>query len=239
MKYSFYGSEEVVRLPINKNYKGIKRPTDLYDALSNIWCRYSCTPRLRDEWNPNNKALGQCSITAFLVQDIFGGKVYGIQRPDGNYHCFNRVNDVVFDLTSEQFGDEKLNYDYCLEQYRDVHFANENKRKRYEFLKAKLNKYILTRENIYHKTLKLKRLSFFMIPVFILYLINPDGLEEPINDYYHTVILPYRFYGSNSPFRKTAPMAQTSYPIVFGFRLKRKEKEVRLVFKNKPRKTEN
>lgn len=30
--------------------------------------------------------LGQCSITAFLAQDIFGGEVYGILRPGGNYY---------------------------------------------------------------------------------------------------------------------------------------------------------
>lgn len=84
--------------------------------------------------------LGQCSVTAFLAQDIFGGDVYGILRPDGNYHCYNMVGDCVFDLTSEQFGDEALSYEDNPRQSREVHFAKEEKRLRYEYLKNGLMK---------------------------------------------------------------------------------------------------
>ena len=94
----------------------------------------------RSDWTPENRTLGQCSITAFLIQDIYGGKVYGIQRGDGNFHCFNNVDGCIFDLTSEQFGDEKLDYTDCSEQFRDVHFQKEEKRLRYELLKDKLSK---------------------------------------------------------------------------------------------------
>ncbi len=90
---------------------------------------------MRDKWTKENRTLGQCSITAFLVQDIFGGKVYGIPRPDGNFHCFNTVGGCTFDLTSEQFGDEKLDYNNCPEQFREIHFAKEEKKERYELLK--------------------------------------------------------------------------------------------------------
>ena len=82
--------------------------------------------------------LGQCSITAFLAQDIFGGKVYGVPLKDGGFHCFNVVDGHRFDLTSQQFGDAKLKYDDCPEQHREVHFAKEEKRQRYEKLKAML-----------------------------------------------------------------------------------------------------
>ena len=113
-------------------------PTDYYDLLSGIWCAETCAPRLRSKWSESNKTLGQCSITAFLLQDIYGGKVYGILRPDGNYHCFNVVGNCVFDLTSEQFGDEVLDYSNCPEQSRAVHFAKEEKKQRYEYLKSRL-----------------------------------------------------------------------------------------------------
>ena len=86
--------------------------------------------------------LGQCSITAFLAQDIFGGDVYGILRPGGNYHCYNVVNGRTFDLTSEQFGDEELSYEDNPMQSREVHFAKEEKRLRYEYLKEELRKYL-------------------------------------------------------------------------------------------------
>ena len=146
-EYNFFGWQTANVAPIagaldgNTNLAAkIKNPRDLYDALSKIWSAQTCAPRMRGDWTPDNKTLGQCSITAFLAQDIFGGKVYGILREGGNYHCFNVIGDCVFDLTSEQFGDEKLCYQNNPEQFRDVHFAKEEKRLRYEFLKAELLK---------------------------------------------------------------------------------------------------
>lgn len=140
MNYSFYGWEHALVPAITEEYEGIQTPQDLYDALSSIWCEYTCAPRLRGDWTRENRTLGQCSITAFLVQDIFGGKVYGILRPGGNYHCYNVVDGCVFDLTSEQFGDEMLCYEDNPEQLREVHFAKEEKRQRYEYLKGELKK---------------------------------------------------------------------------------------------------
>ena len=115
-----------------------RTPRDIYDLLSNIWCEYTCAPRMRKDWSEANRTLGQCSITAFLAQDLFGGMVYGVPLEDGNYHCFNVVGDCVFDLTSEQFGDTVLNYENCPEQFREVHFTKEEKRQRYEYLKQRL-----------------------------------------------------------------------------------------------------
>ena len=113
-------------------------PRDYYDLLSKVWSADTCAPRMRRDWTPENRTYGQCSITSFLMQDIYGGKVLGVPLEDGNYHCFNVVGDCVFDLTSEQFGDTKLNYDNCPQQERSVHFAKEEKRLRYETLKEKL-----------------------------------------------------------------------------------------------------
>ena len=131
--YRFYGWE----IAEIKDEYGLT-PRDYYDLLEKIWCADTCAPRMRDDWNPQNKTLGQCSITAFLMQDIYGGKVRGILRSGGNYHCFNDVDGCVFDLTSEQFGEEVLDYSDCPEQFREVHFAKEEKRLRYEYLRAKI-----------------------------------------------------------------------------------------------------
>ena len=131
--YRFYGWETADI----KDDQG-RTPRDYYDLLSKVWSAETCAPRMRENWTPENKTLGQCSITAFLLQDIYGGHVYGILRSGGNYHCFNEVDGCVFDLTSEQFGDEVLNYDNCPEQERSVHFAKEEKRLRYELLRKRL-----------------------------------------------------------------------------------------------------
>lgn len=141
-KYEFYGWQTADVPAVSEEYKQIKNPRHLYDLLSEIWCAKTCAPRMRDNWTRENRTMGQCSITAFLAQDIFGGKVYGVPRGNGNYHCYNVVGDCVFDLTSEQFGEEKLSYEDNPEQFREVHFAKEEKRMRYEYLREEVKKYI-------------------------------------------------------------------------------------------------
>ena len=141
MAYHFWGWEQAHVTSITKEYKGICTPLDLYDALSEIWSADTCAPRMRKSWSLENKTLEQCSVTAFLAQDIFGGEVYGNSRPDGNYHCYNVVGNCKFDLTSEQFGDEVLDYENNKIQDRTVHFSKEEKRLRYEYLKRELEMY--------------------------------------------------------------------------------------------------
>jgi len=138
MEYRFYGWEWADVPAVSRDYPGIESPRDLYDALLRVWTVETCTPRMREDWSPENPTLGQCSITAFLAQDIFGGRVFGVPLKDGSYHCFNNVDGCVFDLTSEQFGDAKLCYSERREQTREAHFAREEKRLRYEALKAAL-----------------------------------------------------------------------------------------------------
>ena len=140
--YRFYGWECAMSPNVSGSFAGITSPQRLYDVLSDIWCEYTCAPRLREGWSKENMTLGQCSITAFLVQDIFGGKVYGILRPGGNYHCYNVIGDAIFDLTSEQFGDEVLDYTDNPEQSREVHFAKQEKYERYLWLKDALLHYL-------------------------------------------------------------------------------------------------
>lgn len=139
MEYRFYGWEHADMPPANPRYARVKTPRDLYDLLSGLWCAKTCAPRLRAQWSPEDRTLGQCSITAFLAQDIFGGKVFGILRPGGNFHCYNVVGGRAFDLTSEQFSDCTLDYTGNPEQFCEVHFAADEKRLRYELLKARLD----------------------------------------------------------------------------------------------------
>ena len=139
-EYRFYGNEVIGIHPINNLYPGIDSPQKMYDAMSNIWCEYSCAPRYRGEWSKDNMTLGQCSITAFLVQDIFGGEVRGVALEEGGYHCFNIVDGKKFDLTSEQFQGKKLDYDNCPIQTREEHFASEEKYQRYQYLCNELKK---------------------------------------------------------------------------------------------------
>ena len=138
-EYKYYGHDVHIDID-NKEYSHINNIQELYNALEKCWSIETCAPRLRREWSEENKTRGQCSITAFLVQDIMGGEVYGVPLSDGNYHCFNIVNGQKFDLTSEQFQDVTLDYEHVKEQSREVHFAKEEKYQRYLLLKEKLKK---------------------------------------------------------------------------------------------------
>ena len=60
--YRFYGWETA---PIRDSL-GLT-PCDYYDLLSGIWCAETCAPQMRKDWTPENRTLGQCSITAFLM----------------------------------------------------------------------------------------------------------------------------------------------------------------------------
>lgn len=125
-KMSFYGCENAP-----------KEVREMYSRLLSCWSSETCAPRYRPEWTEENPTLGQCSITSFLVQDILGGEVYGVLLEDGAYHCFNIVNGFRFDLTSEQFGEQALDYDNCVSQSRAEHFKNEDKYARYLLLKQR------------------------------------------------------------------------------------------------------
>ncbi len=140
--YGFYGWENALVPAQNAEYPGIRTPRDLYNALWHIWEKETCAPRMQPDWNEENRTLGQCSITSFLAQDIFGGQVYGVPLEDGNYHCFNTAGGCVFDLTSEQFGNEKLDYSLLHEQKRETHFAKAEKQERYMRLKEALASFV-------------------------------------------------------------------------------------------------
>lgn len=134
----FYGYETATVPAATTEYAGVDTPRAMYDKMLSVWCASSCAPRLRPDWSEQNPTLGQCSITSFLVQDIFGGKVYGVPLAGGGVHCYNDVNGCVFDLTSEQFGDEKLCYENNPEQFREDHFADPDKYARYLLIRDRL-----------------------------------------------------------------------------------------------------
>lgn len=59
------------------------------------------------DWSPENPALGQCAVTACVVQDVIGGDIVwcDVALPGGKTvsHYFNRVNGQDVDLTRQQF----------------------------------------------------------------------------------------------------------------------------------------
>lgn len=141
MAYYNNGHKEICA--INNLYKGIENPDDLYSALLNCWTRETCTERLRNKYSDTNKTAGQCAITAFLVQDIFGGDIYELDTGRG-LHCYNVINGVAIDLTSEQFGEDAATLSYennPIQPDREVRMKQTQKKERYELLKKNLEEW--------------------------------------------------------------------------------------------------
>lgn len=75
---------------------------DLGRELQDAWCRETSVQP--GEWTARNPALGQCAVTALVVQDHLGGDL--VQAiVNGISHYWNRLESgEEVDLSREQFG---------------------------------------------------------------------------------------------------------------------------------------
>ncbi|MBR2088509.1 MAG: MaoC family dehydratase N-terminal domain-containing protein, partial [Oscillospiraceae bacterium] len=53
-QYCFYGWEAANVPNVSGELPAISTPRALYDALTHIWCEYTCATRLREKWSPKN-----------------------------------------------------------------------------------------------------------------------------------------------------------------------------------------
>ena len=72
------------------------------------WCPETAHPSWAPDWTPDNPSLGQCAVTALLVQSEYGGDIIRAEMegfgPDSWSHYWNRLpNGDECDLTWEQF----------------------------------------------------------------------------------------------------------------------------------------
>ncbi len=72
----------------------------LRTELRRRWCAE--TSFWPEEWTPDRPSLGQCAVTAMIVQDHVGGDILRTVN-EGVLHYWNRVEGVDVDLTRDQF----------------------------------------------------------------------------------------------------------------------------------------
>jgi hypothetical protein len=53
-------------------------------------------------WCAENPALGQCNVTALLLNEMFGAEILKTPLPEGD-HFYNRIDGERVDLTDSQF----------------------------------------------------------------------------------------------------------------------------------------
>ncbi len=91
-----------------------------------------------EQWGPTNPALGQCAVTALVIQDHFGGDLLRC-KINGISHYWNRLPDgSEIDLTKEQF--ERIESETeTLTRTRDYVLGFPETVVRYNLLKDRLN----------------------------------------------------------------------------------------------------
>lgn len=106
---------------------------ELKQLLSSSWKKETCSPGLRSEWSEESPSLGQCTITALIVNDFFGGKIMRCIASSGS-HYYNLIDNEIVDLTVDQFQGEIPDYDNGEERTREYLLSNEDTKNRYKQL---------------------------------------------------------------------------------------------------------
>lgn len=110
-----------------------------FDAIKNAWCRETSADP--EGWNPQLPALGQCAVTALVVQDGFGGdllrsKILGIS------HYWNRLpwesGYGEIDLTRSQFPHGTPLDEEPIERDREYVLSFPETKARYELLRERM-----------------------------------------------------------------------------------------------------
>lgn len=72
-------------------------------ALELSWSIETTDPESKEKWSEENKAIGQCAVTAILIFDLFGGRMIYDKK---NFHIWNEFPDgTQQDFTRSQFTD--------------------------------------------------------------------------------------------------------------------------------------
>lgn len=107
-------------------------------ALLNSWSAQSSS-----KWTASNPALGQCGVTALVVQNHLGGEIYKtlIKKPGKPplWHFYNHVNGEFVDFTASQF-DELVPYDNLASGRKEAFEDTNNEQ--YTYLSKAVNSYL-------------------------------------------------------------------------------------------------
>lgn len=109
--------------------------------LRKAWCRETAHPSYQSKWSEDNPSLGQCCVTALVIQDQYGGDIYSC-KVGSNSHFINIINERIIDKTAEQFGGtDKIKYisGSFRKRARTSLLKNKDVKKRYELLKTRLD----------------------------------------------------------------------------------------------------
>ena len=107
-------------------------------ALKKSWSIASSS-----KWKASNPALGQCGVTALVVQDCLGGDILKTKIEKGEagglWHYYNLISNKPIDFTFSQF-DDPIHYEN-LPSNRDEAFLDTNAQQ-YEYLSSAIKNHL-------------------------------------------------------------------------------------------------
>lgn len=113
---------------------------ELYSVFNDAWSKETSYPPDSTKWSKNTPSIGQCAVTALIVNDLLGGKILFNRKFN---HYWNELpNHEIIDLTIEQFGEETNMLE--AEQIQRIELLNSRGSKtaktleRYKKLKSKV-----------------------------------------------------------------------------------------------------
>ena len=136
---------------------------EVRDMLEKSWTKETCSLGLKDIWTIDNKALGQCAVTALIVNDFLGGKIMRCMCESGS-HYYNLINGEIVDLTDSQF---KEIPDYTLGEERTREYLLSN-------IDTK-NRYLLLLKNVKENFIKYGKKEYKLMSVNGQYLSKIPG----------------------------------------------------------------
>jgi hypothetical protein len=111
----------------------------IYDIVSPLW---SADTSADESWTIDNPELGQCAVTALVVQDALGGVLLR-STVNGVSHYWNRITDgTEVDLTRAQFA-EPVTFGDIVEREREYVLSFPITASRYRLLKDNVNSSML------------------------------------------------------------------------------------------------
>lgn len=113
-------------------------------AFNKSWIKDTCWPPQQAVWSQTNKSLGQCAVTALIIQDKYGGKIVFDKKnnhfwnilPDGTHHDFTRsqfADGTIFTI-SKMFSRKEI-----LESKRGNEMCTKG---RYNMLKLRVKEFV-------------------------------------------------------------------------------------------------
>lgn len=126
------------------------RIDDLLKALNMAWCRETAYSGDRNNWTIDKKSIGQCTVTAMIVFDYFGGKIIrGYSEKYKLFHYWNEIDGEKVDLTYDQFSDKKdILFTNIICKSKNDLMKIRSVKVRYILLKERVDKYFAERENV-------------------------------------------------------------------------------------------